>query len=559
MATLSVLLAATCANGGQESSAPQQVQDPVRWNDNKIVSRVLPEPDFVSLFIRLPIAHAAAKGQGVKVAVISSGAPSLTATIVKRTAPQCGVEHYQPARDEGHATELAGRVVGDGCRVAVVPGVTTWTGETAVALVRKLIVDGVTVLVPSDLSEDEARIEVINKLHAIGAITVGRVNRQSMVMKDSESDTEHAPLNRRIRDIQTDLFSTMGLEPAHDEAVAVATTAGVAALVLEKWPTLSPREVRERMVKGARHVWQATSVETGRWNGRAFTVHPITTQYTPTDEKAIFRFRVLDAPGCLDVDTDIPWFLNMLNCQKAWEITKGKGAVVVVSDQGFHLQHPELAGRIETTAEFGPVSLNALLQNFHGTDMSRIVLAVAPEAKIMPVLCSAKSNRDRKKYVASLADNIAKSFQLAAEKKADAITASWMQSLNADAELLEVIRSAADRGVTVSWFHYPRRYPGVLRPWFTYFRARRDVKAIGFADRLLTDPPGFHPVEIEAGLSGTAPQGAGIVALVRSVNSKLTPQEIEALIFENSTPIGQGILIPDAYEIVMAATRKKAD
>ena len=191
--------------------------------------------------------------------------------------------------------------------------------------------------------------------------------------------------------------------------------------------------------------------------------------------------------------------------------------------------------------------------------MSRIVLAVAPEAKIVPVLCSAKSNRDRKEYVASLAESIAKSFQFAAEKKADAVSASWMESLNDDTDLLAAIRSAVDRGVMVSWFHYPRRYSGVLRPSFTYFGGWRDVKAIGFADRFLTDPPGFHPVEIEAGLSGTAPQAAGIVALVRSVNSKLTPQEIEALIFENSTPIGQGILIPDAYEIVMAASRRKAD
>ena len=531
----------------------------MRWNGNRIVSRVLPEPDFVSLFVRLPIAHAAAKGQGVKVAVISRSGSFSTSTIVKQTAPQCAVEQYQPARDEGQATELAERVVGDGCRVAVVPEITSWTGESAVELVRKLIDGGVTVLVPSDLSEDEARIETVNKLHAIGAITVGRVNRQSMVMKDSESDTERVPLNRQIRDIQTDLFSTIGLEPAPDEAVAVATTAGVAALVLEKWPKLSPREVRERMVKGARHVWQATSVETGRWNGRAFTVHPMTTQYTPTDEKAIFRFQVLDAPGCLEVDTQIPWFLNMLNCQKAWEITKGKGAVVAVSDQGFHLQHPELVGRIETSAEFGPVSLNALFQNFHGTDMSRIVLAVAPDAKIMPVLCSAKSNRDRKEYVASLAGNIAKSFQFAAEKKADAISASWMYSLNDETNLLAAIRGAVARGVMVSWFHYPRRYPGVLRPSFTYSGGWRDEKAIGFADRFLTDPPGFHPVEIEAGLSGTAPQAAGIVALVRSVNSKLTPQEIEALFFENSTPIGQGILIPDAHAIVSAVSRKKAD
>ncbi|MCH9001771.1 MAG: hypothetical protein IIC02_04285 [Planctomycetes bacterium] len=431
--------------------------------------------------------------------------------------------------------------------------------RTAVALVRKLIINGVTVLTPSDLSEDEARIGIINELHAIGAITVGRVNRQSMVMKDGESDSDQAPLNRRIRDIQTDLFSTMSLEPAHDEAVAVATTTGVAALVLEKWPTLSPREVRKRMVKGGRHVWQATSVETGRWNFWTCAVDPITTRYTPTFEKAIFRFRVLDAPGCLDVDTEIPWFLNMLNCQKAWKITRGQGAVVVVSDQGFHLQHPELVGRIETTAEFGPVSLNAFFQNFHGTDMCRIVLAVAPEAKIMPVLCSARPNRDRNENVASLAENIARSFQFAAEKKADAISASSMESLNDDTNLLAAIRRAVDRGVMVSWFHYPLRYPGVLRPSFTYLQTWRGEKAIGFADRFVTDPPGFHPVEIEAGLSGTAPQAAGIVALVRSVNSKLTPQEIETLIFENSTPIGQGIFIPDAHAIVSAAARTRLD
>ena len=48
------------------------------------------------------------------------------------------------------------------------------------------------------------------------------------------------------------------------------------------------------------------------------------TEYTPKNENTIFRFKVLDAAGSLDVDTEIPWFLNMLNLQKAWDITKGK-------------------------------------------------------------------------------------------------------------------------------------------------------------------------------------------------------------------------------------------
>jgi subtilisin family serine protease len=45
-------------------------------------------------------------------------------------------------------------------------------------------------------------------------------------------------------------------------------------------------------------------------------------------------------------------------------------------------------------------------------------------------------------------------------------------------------------------------------------------------------------VEIEAGLSGTAPQAAGITALVKSINPKLAPRQIEELIAQNATPIG---------------------
>ena len=84
--------------------------------------------------------------------------------------------------------------------------------------------------------------------------------------------------------------------------------------------------------------------------------------------------------------------------------------------------------------------------------------------------------------------------------------------------------------------------------------ARREEPGIRFIDRFLTIPPGFYPVEAAAGLSSTAPQAAGVAALAKSVNPKLTPQQIERLIFENSTPIGNGkVRIPDAYKIVVTA------
>jgi hypothetical protein len=150
-----------------------------------------------------------------------------------------------------------------------------------------------------------------------------------------------------------------------------------------------------------------------------------------------------------------------------------------------------------------------------------------------------------------LVTNIAKSFQYAAEIKADVASGSWAGWFNVNETLLAAVRQAVDSGVVVSWFHYPKAYPGLLRSGFAY-GSFTDVR-LGFSDRFLTDPPGVQPVEIEAGLSGTAPQAAGLAALVKSVNKKLSPARIEKLILDNATPIGGGVLIPDAWKTVMAA------
>ena len=138
---------------------------------------------------------------------------------------------------------------------------------------------------------------------------------------------------------------------------------------------------------------------------------------------------------------------------------------------------------------------------------------------------------------------------------ADARSSSWAGWFNTNRKLVVAAAAAVDRGVVVSWFHYPLAYPGLLRSGFTYGWSSKAKPRIGFSDRFLTDPPGFHPVEIEAGLSGTAPQAACIAAFVRSVNHKLTPKQIEDLIVKNATPIGKGVLIPDVYKTLVAARR----
>jgi membrane-associated protease RseP (regulator of RpoE activity) len=531
---------------GPPPSTPTREAQQVQWHGNKIVSRILPYADFVSLFIRLPVAHAAATGRDVHVAIVALAPARGVPALLRGIAPAAQVHEFTLAPDSNEVQPLCAKLKEAGCRVVLVPDPEAWRPQPLKAFAQTILADRLTLVVPADLSEDAGRIETINALQSLGALTVGRVDRQSMVVERS-SDKGKA-FNRRIRTIRPDVFSTIGLSPQVDARTPAGAAAGVAALVLEKWPGLSGPEVRRRIIDGARSGWQMTSVETGLWMP-ALTVDPITTKYTPTDEKAVFRFRTLDAAGALDVDTEIPWFLNMLNCHKAWEITKGRGAVAVVTDQGFHIRHPDLVDHIKTTAHFGPHSFESSEQNFHGTDMSRILLAIAPEARIIPVLCSSGKGMDE------LPSSIAKSFEFAIEQKADVISASWAGWFNKNQELLTAVRKAADSGVVVSWFHFPQTHPGVLRSSFTY-DWWNEQPCLGFADRFLTDPPGFHPVEIEAGLSGTAPQAAGLAALAKSVNPTLTPAQVEKLIFENSDPIGGNVLIPDAYRIVQAAQKK---
>lgn len=526
------------------ASTPTRQSHRIEWHGNRIVSRVLPYSDLLTLLIRLPIAHAVATGKGVRVAAIERSRSDGVASAIRQIAPGTVVDSYVLEDHQGSVEQLTAKVRASESRVVVVPDVDTWLREVIIQMARALLSDGRILVVPADLSEDPDKIETVNTLHAMGALTIGCVSGQCLLVETTSDGTK--PYNRYIRKIRVDVFSTIASQPYPDPRAPTVSAAGVAALVLERWPELTGPEVRERITDSARDVWQGTSVETGQW--LTCLVDPITTEYKPSEEATIFRFRLLDAAAALDVDTEVPWFLNMMNCPKAWEITKGRGAVVVVTDGGFHVRHPDLVDHIKTTMYFGSRTLDAPDQQFHGTEMSRIVLAIAPKASIIPVLCHAQT-------IEGLTANVTRSFEFALEQKADVISSSWSARLNRDAGLLAAIRKAADHGVVVSWFHYPGSYPGILRPYFVYGSWSKE-RRLGFSDRFLINPATFHPVEIEAGLSNSAPQAAGIAALVRSVNRALTPVQIEKLIFDNSDPVGETILIPDAFRIVQAACGK---
>ena len=269
-----------------QKTVPYERTRNIQWRGNKIISRVLPYPDFVSLFIRLPIAHAAATGQGTKIAVVQRSNDGTVASLVRHIAPDAEILSPRLDADDRDAQPLCARIAEAGCRVIVVPDPEAWTDNVLTDLARRSLAANAVVVVPSDLSEDAEKIATINTLHSMGVLTVGRLDRQSTVMQ--ERGEEPRPFNRHIRTIETGVFSTIGLGPQTDPRTPAASAAGIAALVLERWPDLSAPEVRQRVIDGARRVWQATSIETGQWNP-SFTVDPVTTEYVPRDENALFR------------------------------------------------------------------------------------------------------------------------------------------------------------------------------------------------------------------------------------------------------------------------------
>ena len=110
----------------------------MEWKGDRVISRVLPYPDFISLFIRLPIAHAAVTGQGVKVAAVQSSSDETAAALVKKIAPGAEVVVLPCGTKEAGDARLSARLADSGCRVVLIPKLAVLPEVALLELVREL-------------------------------------------------------------------------------------------------------------------------------------------------------------------------------------------------------------------------------------------------------------------------------------------------------------------------------------------------------------------------------------------------------------------------------------
>jgi len=251
------------------------------------------------------------------------------------------------------------------------------------------------------------------------------------------------------------------------------------------------------------------------------------------------------------------WNLPLIAADKAWQATTGDPeTITAVVDTGVDLNHPEFSGRLVEGRNMIADNNRPQDDNGHGTHVAGIIGArtnnlegiagVDWNSKIMPIKAMAG---DGTGTVVDIADGIV----WAVDHGADVINLSLGEYNDSD-YLHAAIKYAYDKGVVliaamgndgVPDPSYPAAYPEVIgvaandetteTASFSNYGGHTSISAPGVAI------PSTYPDRRYVALSGTsmaAPHVAGVAALIRSVNPKLTPDQVRKILEETADDLG---------------------
>jgi anti-sigma factor RsiW len=480
-----------------------------------INERVLPSPDFVSTAVQAPIAWTVSRGAGVKVGVIRNHGEDLMplsliapdAEVVPLKADSQFLVDGKPLKDVLAEQEI---------RLLVLPQPRDYDTAQLMAAVKKITAGGVLVISGIDQS-DASQAKNVTDLGKVGALVVSVVDGNGQIW--GAADT--------IRAIP--LFAP-DLRGSRNYAPMVA--AGVAALVLSAEPGLNPAEVNQRLLETADEMYMASTFN-GEWQYGNVQVDSKTGDYSP--HANAFHFKRVNAAKAVGAKLDTIWPVNALNAPAAWKTATGKGVIVAVLDQGFHYQNPLFEGHLVDKAAFVEGKTFESEQNFHGTAMAKIVLDVAPDASLQFLLTDERADADvQKAYVDAIDYAIAHGAKIITNS-----AGPWANT----PEVHAAIDQAIEAGVVYVWFHYNGTNPAVIRPGYFWDSSWE----VGAFDRFFDSD---KPSDLEGGLSCTAPQIAGIAALILQNEPDLTPMQVKQRIIETATVLPGGFLLADAAAAV---------
>src|SRR5512133_7881 len=122
----------------QWTRPPTREAGPVEMEGNKIKSRVLPYPDFISFFIRLPLAHAVSTGKGAKIGVVDATDNPPGVTLVQNVAPGAEVTPFLCETNQTDPQALITTATNAGWKVLLVSDPSLYPAAWLTNLIKQL-------------------------------------------------------------------------------------------------------------------------------------------------------------------------------------------------------------------------------------------------------------------------------------------------------------------------------------------------------------------------------------------------------------------------------------
>lgn len=247
------------------------------------------------------------------------------------------------------------------------------------------------------------------------------------------------------------------------------------------------------------------------------------------------------------------WESKALRLADAHKDSRGKGITVAVLDSGVEEKHPALAGRVRTGPDFVKDGLRPGDPRWgaHGTAMASSVLHVAPEAEILSVRVINDKPEGEGSSMRAGPDPVVEGIDYALAHGADVISLSLggtsigssfeetaLAALGRAASAgVPVLSAAGNSGDVLNEVEYPAAYPAAIavaaagkdgkRAGFSQVHTYNAVAAPGVGITTAKNTGGF---EKSRGTSPATALTAGVVALMLSRNTDLTPAQVRSIL-----------------------------
>jgi len=233
-----------------------------------------------------------------------------------------------------------------------------------------------------------------------------------------------------------------------------------------------------------------------------------------------------------------PNLITFSKINKAWKYSQGENTKVAILDWLFDMS-PKASAKYTTPTSMIPGEQIGATEPWHGEWMAEIVNQVAPKAKIIPIRARPATDNDRDKDGRYLYEKyLIKGIRFAADNGAVAVTNS-MGPVAQCKDLRDAIDYAEQKGTIFVNVHPEYKcdpnnidkriiHPGLVSV------PKHQTKPSAGRD-IYVWPYQIAPVFRDGwGFSNGPPIVAGVIALMKSANPKLTPAEIRSIIIETA-------------------------